>query len=177
LFRVGQSFLVGLAIFLILVPLIFFGFITVGIGFVCLLPVFCLLFIFGWILYIIIEQAQAAIVLEDLGIVDGFKRGWQIVKTNAVPTILMSLILGIGSIIVTIILAIPLMLAFIPAYMSMRGSLIPIYISFACCALYVPVLILFNGIVTAYVQSAWTLTFMQLAAPKEEAPVIIEANA
>lgn len=176
----GLNFLIGLAIFLIFVPLILLGVVTAGIGFVCLLPVFCLLIPISWILSIIIEQAQAAIVLEDLGILDGFKRGWQIVKTNAMPTILMSLILGVGSFIVIMIVAIPLMLAFIPVIMSMsilRESLVPLYISLACCAFYMPVLILFNGIVTAYIQSAWTLTFMQLAAPKEEAPVIIEANA
>jgi hypothetical protein len=176
----GLNFLIGLAIFLVFVPLVLIGVVTAGIGFVCLLPVFCLLFLLGWILYIIIEQAQAAIVLEDLGIVDGFMRGWQIVKTNAIPTILMSLILGIGSFIIGLILAIPLILAFIPALMSMnvlRGSFVPLYISLACCALYMPVLILFNGILTAYIQSAWTLTFMQLATSKEEAPVIIEANA
>jgi hypothetical protein len=176
----GLNFLIGLAIFAIFVPLILLGVVTAGIGFVCLLPIFCLLIPIGWILSIIIEQAQAAIVLEDLGIMDGLKRGWQIVKTNAMPTILMSLILGVGSFIVGLIVAIPLILAFIPALMSMsaiRESLVPLYISLACCALYMPVLIFFNGILTAYIQSAWTLTFMQLAAPKEEAPVIIEANA
>ena len=176
----GLNFLVVFAIFAIIIPFILLGVVTAGIAFLCLLPVLCLLIPLSWILYIIIEQAQAAIVLEDLGILDGFKRGWQIVKTNPIPTILMSLILGIGSFIIVMIVAIPLMLAFIPAFMSMsvlRGSLIPIYISFACCALYMPVLILFNGIVTAYIQSAWALTFMQLAGPKEEAPVIIEANA
>jgi hypothetical protein len=176
----GLNFLIGLAILVIFVPLILLGVVTAGIGFVCLLPIFCLLIPIGWILSIIIEQAQAAIVLEDLGMMDGLKRGWQIVKTNAVPTILMSLILGVGSFIIGLIVAIPLILAFIPALMSMsvlRQSLVPLYISLACCALYVPVLIFFNGILTAYIQSAWTLTFMQLAAPKEEAPVIIEANA
>jgi hypothetical protein len=176
----GLNFLVGFAIFLIFVPLILLGVVTAGIAFVCLLPVFCLLFLMGWALYIIIEQAQAAIVLEDFGILDGFKRGWQIVKTNPIPTILMSLILGVGSFIIVMIIAIPLMLAFIPVFMSMnilRESFVPLYISLACCAVYMPVLILFNGILTAYIQSAWALTFMQLAGPKEEAPVIIEANA
>jgi hypothetical protein len=40
-----------------------------------------------------------------------------------------------------------------------------------------PVLIFLNGILTAYIQSAWALTFMRLAKPKEDAPVMIEANA
>jgi hypothetical protein len=46
-----------------------------------------------------------------------------------------------------------------------------------CFAAYQPVLILLNGILTAYIQSAWTLTYMRLTAPKENAPVLVEANA
>jgi Zn-dependent protease with chaperone function len=156
------------------------GVVTAGIGFVCLLPLFCLLIPIGWILSIIIEQAQAAVVLEDLGMLDGFKRGWQIVKTNAVPTIVMSLILGVGGAIISVIVSLPIILAFIPVFMSMstlRESLTPLYISLVCCAVYMPVLIFFNGILTAYIQSAWALTFMQLAGPKEDAPVFVEANA
>jgi len=92
----------------------------------------------------------------------------------------MFLILGIGSFIIGIILALPLIIAFIPVFMGLamlRQSLTPLYISLACCVIYMPVLIFFNGVLTAYIQSAWALTYMRLAQPKEEAPVIIEANA
>ena len=176
----GLNFLIGLAFLIILVPLILFGVITAGIGFVCLLPIFCLLIPVGWILYIVIEQAQAAIVLEDLGILDGIKRGWEIVKTNVMPTIIMSLILGIGGGIFGLIVALPLILAFIPILIglgTLRESLTPLYFSLACCAVYIPVLIFFNGILTAYIKSAWALTFLRLTKPKDETPVFIEANA
>jgi len=119
-------------------------------------------------------------VLEDLGMLDGFKRGWQLVKTNAAPTILMSLILGIGGGIIGVIVALPIIVAFIPVLAglgTLRQSLTPVYISLACCAVYLPVLIFLNGVLTAYIQSAWTLTFMQIAQPKENTPIIIEANA
>jgi hypothetical protein len=191
----GLNFLIGLAIFaVIIVPLILLGVIfatgsmagraaTAGItvlGFVCLIPIFCLLIPIGWILSVIIEQAQAAIVLEDLGMLDGFKRGWQIVKKNAVPMIIMFLILGIGGAVIGVIVSLPLIFAFIPILVglgTLRQSLTPIYISLACCVVYLPVLIFLNGILTAYIQSAWALTFMQLAQPKEDTPIIIEANA
>jgi hypothetical protein len=176
----GLNFLIGLAILVIFIPFILLGVVTAGIGFVCLIPLICLFIPVGWILSIVIEQAQAAIVLEDLGMWDGLKRGWQIVKTNVMPVIVMSLILGIGGGIIGIVLALPVILAFVPVFISMgtlRQSLAPLYISLACCAVYMPVLIFFNGILTAYIQSAWALTFMQLAQPKEDAPAIIEANA
>jgi hypothetical protein len=189
----GLNFLIGLAVFIVIViPLIllgvaFFagaggsrvGMAIVGL-FVCLIPLLCVLIPISWALSIIIEQAQAAIVLEDLGLLDGFKRGWQIVKTNALATIVMWLILALGGGILSIILAMPVIIAFVPLLMgigTLRQSFVPLYISLACCAVYMPVLIFFNGILTAYIQSAWALTFMQLAQPKQEAPVIIEANA
>jgi len=191
----GLNFLIGLAIFaVILIPLILFGVVfamggmagraattsATVLGLACFLPIICLLIPIGWALSIIIEQAQAAIVLEDLSMLDGFKRGWEVVKTNAVATILMSLILGIGGGIIGVIVALPLIGAFIPVLVglgTLRQSFAPFYISLACCAVYLPVLIFLNGILTAYIQSAWALTFMQIAQSKENTPIIIEANA
>jgi len=176
----GLNFLVGLAFAVILIPLILLGVFTAGIGFVCLLPVICLLVPIGWVVSVILEQAQPAIVLEDLSMLDGFKRGWQIVKSNAGPMVVMALILGMGSFIIGMIVALPLIIAFVPLIIgmgSLRQSLTPLYIALACCLAYMPVLIFLNGILTAYVQSAWALTFMKLTQPKEEAPIIIEANA
>lgn len=190
----GLNFLVGLAVFVvILIPLILMVVMAVTggltgrgsagltlVGFACLLPIICILIPIGWVLSIIIEQAQAAIVLEDLSMVDGFKRGWQIAKSNVGPVVVMALILGIGGGIIGVILAIPVVIAFVPVIIGMgtlRESLTPLYIALACCFAYMPVLILLNGVLTAYIQSAWALTFMKLAQPKEDAPIIFEANA
>ena len=192
----GLNFLIGLVVFVVIfIPLILLvvavvsgglmgGNAAAGIGiiglFACLIPFLCLLIPINWALSIIIEQAQAAIVLEDIGITDGFKRGWQIAKSNVGPVIVMSLILGIGGGIIGVIVAIPIIIAVVPLIIGMgtlRESLTPVYIALACCLAYLPVLIFFNGVLTAYIQSAWALTFMQLASPKEEAPVMIEANA
>lgn len=191
----GLNFLIGLATFVvILIPLILLGVAaitgsmggragTVGIaliGFACFLPIFCLLIPIGWILSVIVEQAQNAIVLEDLNMLDGFKRGWEIVKANAVPIIIMMLILGIGSGIIGVIIALPIIIAVVPAFIGIAVSqqtLTPFYIAAACCVAYFPVLLFFNGVLTAYIQASWTLTYLRLVKPKEEAPVIIEANA
>ena len=176
----GLNFLVGLAIIVLIIPFVLLGVVTAGVGLVCLIPILCLLVPVGWALSIIIEQAQAAIVLEDLSIVGGFKRGWQIVKSNPGPVVVMSLILGIGGAVAGGVIAIPLIIAFIPiivGFGSLRETFAPLYIALACCLAYAPVLIILNGIMTAFIQSAWALTFMKLAQPKEDAPLIFEANA
>jgi len=178
----GLNFLAGLAFAVLIIPLVLVGVLTAGVGFVCLLPVLCLLIPIGWVVSVIIEQAQAAIVLEDLNMLDGFKRGWQVVKSNAGPVVVMALILGFGGGIIGVIVSLPLILAALPVIIGMgtlRESLTPLYIALACCLAYMPVLILLNGVLTAYIQSAWALTFMKLSQPAQptNAPVIFEANA
>ncbi len=176
----GLNFLIGLAFLVILLPLVLFGVITAGIGFLCILPLLCVLIPLGWLVMVVTEQAQAAIVLEDLGMVDGFKRGWEIVKANVGPMIVMALILGIGGAVIGVIIALPIIIAAIPLIIgaaSLPESLTPVYLAVACCAAYFPILLFLNGILTAYIQSAWTLTYLRLTQQKEEAPVIIGANA
>lgn len=177
----GLNFLIGLAFIVIFIPLVLFGVLTAGIGFLCIIPLLCVMVPLSWLIALILEQAQPAIVLEDLGMLDGFKRGWQIVKSNAGPMIVMALILGIGSVVIGLIIAIPIILAVVPLIImgagSLRESLTPVYIALACCAVYLPVLIFFNGVLTAYIQSVWTLTYLRLARPKEDIPVLFEANA
>lgn len=176
----GLNFLIGLAFFIIFIPLILFGVLTAGIGFLCIIPLLCIMVPISWAVMAIVEQAQNAIVLEDLTMLDGFKRGWEIAKANVVPILIMMLILGVGSTILGLIIALPVIVAVVPLIVGadkLQQSLTPIYITAACCVVYFPVLLAFNGILTAYIQSTWTLTYLRLAPPKAEAPVIIEGNA
>lgn len=177
------NFLIGLAFFVIIIPLVLIGVLTAGVGFICVIPLICLLIPIGWVLSVIVEQAQAAIVLEDLSMVDGFKRGWQIVKSNPGPMVIMALILGVGGAIIGLVISIPIVIAVLPVVIgmnSLRESMTPIWIALACCLAYMPVLIFLNGVLTAYIQAAWALTYMNLsqpAQPKDDAPMILEANA
>lgn len=175
----GLSFLIGLIFLIIFIPLILLGVVTAGVGFICILPLICILFPVALVVGIIVEQADAAIVIENLSMFDGFKRGWDIFKTNWGPLLVMMLILGIGGAIVGTVFAVPLLIAVLPAaFGAAQGNNNMFIIAAACCILYLPVLIFLNGLLTAYIQSAWTLTFMRLTAkPQENAPVFVEGNA
>jgi len=176
----GLSFLVGLVFFVILMPLVLIGVFTAGVGFLCILPLICILIPVAIAVNLVLEQANAAIVLEDLGMFDGFKRGWEVVKNNAGATIIMALILGIGGGIVGLVIAIPIFIAIVPiVFGAAAETTAMLWVGIACVALYLPVIIFFNGVLTAYIQSAWTLTFMRLTAPapKLDEPLVFEANA
>ncbi|MFZ5822359.1 MAG: hypothetical protein ACOYYJ_20915 [Chloroflexota bacterium] len=178
----GLSFLVGLAFLVILLPLVLLGVLTAGVGFLCLLPLICLLIPVGWAVSLILEQANRAIVLEDRSMLDGFKRGWEIVKGNVGTLVVMSLILFGISFVLGIVIALPILIAVFPAIiafaMNEGRSFTPLYIAIGVICLYAPISWLLNGILNTFTQSAWTLTWLRLTRNPEplEAPVFAEPN-
>ncbi|MGD8402753.1 MAG: hypothetical protein PVJ21_03765 [Anaerolineales bacterium] len=178
----GLSFLIGLAFFLILIPFILFGVLTAGVALLCLLPLICAFIPLGFAVAIIIEQANRAIVLEDLGIFDGLKRGWEIARSNIGSLLVMGLILFGITFVTGLIIAIPIFIVVFPtifAFAMGKGqSFTPLYVALACICLYIPVSWLLNGVVTTFSQSAWTLTYMRLTQTPEaqESSASVEPN-
>jgi membrane-anchored glycerophosphoryl diester phosphodiesterase (GDPDase) len=179
----GLSLLIFLIALVVFIPVVLggvlFSALTAGIGLLCLLPLICLLVPLLWALSVVIEQANVAIVLENLSIGDGFRRGWEVVRANVGPILILTLIIFIGSGVVGLIIAIPLIAAVFPLIFSAASNnTSPIWITVVCCALYFPILLILSGILNAYVQSVWTLTYMRLTKPPQDnAPVVLEANA
>jgi len=174
------SFLIGLAFVVLFVPLGFFGVLTAGI---CLLPLICILIPVAWVVSVTIEQANRAIVLEDLGIMDALRRAWEIVRSNIGPLLIMSLILGGISILAGLVIALPIFIVVFPTVFTLflgRGdSLTPLYVAGICICLYLPVSLVAGGILTTFTQSSWTLTYMRLTREKgtPDSPILPEADA
>jgi hypothetical protein len=146
---------------------------------ICLAPLACLMIPVAWVVGVVVEQASVAIVAEDLGIMDGLKRGWEVVRLNPGPMLVMWLILVLAiGFLGGMIIAIPMMFTFGPIIAGIIGGLLaegfwPVIGGFAFAALcfvaYLPFLIVLGGILRTYIGSAWTLTFLRLTAA--EAPI------
>jgi hypothetical protein len=153
-----------------------FGIVPIMIGCFCLLvPV---MFVVG----MIIRQAENAIVLEDLPVMPAISRGWEVFKANLGPIVLMAIILAVLGVVVGLIIALPILAIVVPAALTFalgnQQNWTPMIFAGICLCLYVPVVWVLNGILTAYTESAWTLTYMRLTAkPQDDAPVVVEANA
>ena len=175
----GLVLLVGLAFLVVLLPLVLFGVLTAGVGFICALPLICVLIPVGWMVAAVVEQSNVAIVKEDLRTLDGLRRGWEIVKNNLVSIIVMGLILFGLAFVFGFIMAIPVFLIVFPAILAMGLSegqnMTPLYVAGLCFVAYLPVLIVLQGILSAYIESAWTLTYLRLTGPRESLPA--QANA
>jgi hypothetical protein len=129
-----------------------------------LIPVF-------WVLLTFVEMANIAIVVEDLSITDGIRRGWDVFRDHLGEMILMGLILIAGGFIVSMILAIPFIATMFPLMFGVMalalGNSTPlangaVVIAGLCCVSYLPILIILGGIVRAYLSAAWTLTYLRL---------------
>ena len=139
-------------------------------GALAILPVmvgcFCLFIPIMFILGMIFNQAQRAIVLEDLGVMPSISRGWEIFRANLGPIILMAIILIVIAFVVGLVIAIPLLIIVVPTMIAYVAggtqNTTPLILMGVCFCLYLPVLILLNGVLTSYTESVWTLTYMRL---------------
>jgi hypothetical protein len=174
----GLNLLVGVIIFLgvmavimvMIIPTVF----TFGL---CLIPLICLFIPAMWVVSVLIEQANVALVVENLGITEAISRGWRVVRDNIGNMIVMSLILFLGiGLIGGLIIGIPLLIVGTPAMMgvvagtsaALRNGMI---VSGLLFLVYLPVLFLLSGILKSYTTSAWTLTYLRLTAKPSQSLV------
>jgi len=180
----GLSFFFGLAFLIILIPLILLGVVTAGVGFLCLLPLVCVLVPLALIAAVVIEESNVAMVTENLRLTDGVRRGWNVVKKNPGPIFVIWLITTVASFIVGLVIALPLLIAVVPTAIGFAatGGQPPaamIIIGGLCLAVYLPIMLVANGILTTYVGSVWTLTYLRLTRPGENKDIapVLSANA
>ena len=175
----GLSFLIGLLFFVIMLPFIGIGVVTMGVGLLCLLPLICILIPVSMIVGLVLELANVAIVKEDLGMWEGWRRGWDLARANIGPMVGMALILFVIAFAVGLVVAIPFIIILFPTMIATFAgggeNMTPLLIGGLCMVAFLPVGILINGVMNTYVGSAWTLTYLRLLpVQSNSAPVIVE---
>jgi hypothetical protein len=172
------SFIVVILLFLLFLPLVV---ITIGLAALCFVPLVCILVPLGLFISLIVQQSGIAIVVEDVGIREGLRRGWAVVRDNLGPMILMGLILVIGVFgIGSFIIGLPFLFIISPAVLAAifqqpggAGNLLEggLLVSALCFLGYLPVLLVLSGILRSYYESAWTLTYLRLRGRPQAAVV------
>lgn len=191
----GLSLILGLPVFIIamVIAVVVVGGIaasggneTAIVGILGMTPIMigclCLLVPVMFVLGMIFRQAENAIVLEEMNVLPAITRGWEVFKANLGPIILLAIILGVIGFVASFVIAIPIFLIVFPAMLTFAlgqgQNLTPLYMMGACLCLFIPVAWLLQGIITAYAEAAWTLTYMRLTKPQDNAPIVAaEANA
>ena len=182
----GVMLLIGIGISLVFLVIFgcmtLIGAVTMGLGFICLQPLFLLMYPLMLVLYGIIEESQAAVVVDDLGVTDAIQRGWELVKTNFWRIVLISLIVYLGITILGSIVMIPFMIPFFFFPFFMEGSSnfdmrTMMLITGGFTLLFLPVMALVQGIGMTFLKTTYTLVYLRLTRPRDIAPVVPEANA
>lgn len=174
------NLLVGIVIFLaamvLVVGLILGSIATLGLLLLCSIPFICLIIPIAAAISVIIDQATIAIVVENLGILDGLRRGWEVVRDNLGPMVVMWLILNLAIAMVGgLIIALPMIMVVGPIVIALfsggeQALQTGLIVSGICFLGYLPFLVVLSGILNSYIRSGWTLTFLRLTTPSSSTP-------
>ena len=157
-----------------------FGAVTAGIGFICIQPLFILLYPIMIILYAVIEQSQAAVVADDMGVVDAITRGWNLVRQNFWRFLLISLIIYLGITFLSSLVVMPFIVPFFflpflidnPQIELSTQSIILFVAAFSVILL--PVMALVQGITITFMKATYLLVYLRLTRDSKSQPVLLE---
>lgn len=127
------------------------------------------------------SQALRALILEDLGVFKSMARGWEVFSKNIGGLILMAIILFVISLIIGVLMAIPVYIAFVPLFLKLVEGEITSWRPFLLVGLfllcYSPIAWFINGVLRTYIETIWTLVYMRVTGPKEDALISLPADA
>lgn len=144
---------------------------TLGLGLLCLIPLICILVPLGILYGVFIEMANVALVVEDVDVFEALQHSWALLRQNFANVAVMALILLIGGGVLSFLIALPIILVALPTLLAfLIGSSEAIWgglaISGVLLLIGIPFVILLSGMLRSYILSAWTLTYIELSAPK-----------
>ncbi len=173
------NFLLGLMSFILvlvlIVPSILAIVATKGLGALLVLPMMCIallcLGVLFWVLGIILQQANVAIVAENLGVIEGIQRGWSVFRANLGSLFVIAIFIAIIGGVIGFIIGIPFLFILLPIFLAdisggvfQSGNIaqVGIIAAIAILAIDLPIAIFLGGVLQSYIGSLWTLTFRRL---------------
>jgi hypothetical protein len=155
-----------LAMLILIAAVILFSFLTLGIGLLCVLPLFILLTLGVILVYALMEQGVSAVLVDNLGVFSALQRAWELVKKKPGVMTLMSIISYLVAIAAIMIISIVMT---IPMSGSSQGSEPNVqsverlsrnfnFWIMVFLALYAG----FQGFLLTFLQSIWTLIYLRL---------------
>jgi hypothetical protein len=144
---------------------IFFSALTLGIGLLCVVPLFILLIVVAILGYALMEQSVSAVLVDNLGVSGAVQRAWDLVEKNPGVMTLMSLINFIGAIVLVMMISISMMIPMF-GFGSNPGSAPDVQaferLSILWMLVFLPLYAVFQGILVTFLQSVWILIYLRL---------------
>lgn len=157
----------------VVAPGVVLSVLTFGLGFLCLIPLVCVLAIVSVILNVIAYFGQIAAVVENLGVLEALRRAWALITANLGQIVVLGLILFFIGFGIGLVLVLPMLLTVAPAIIAAVGFANEsravgyggLAFALVCCALYLPVLMVAGGILQTWLTATWTLAYKRLTQP------------
>lgn len=168
----GVSLLIGAAISTVVLLLfgcmMLVGTATLGLGMICLQPLFLLLYPAMLLAYSLVEQSQAAVIADKLGVAAAIRRAWALLRANFWGFVLVSLVLYFGIFILSSIVMLPFMAPFLFLPLVADSSRTGLdfqalgWILLAFSLILLPVLALVQGFSMTMMKSAFMILYLRL---------------
>jgi len=189
--RLGEAFRLGTRYFWRLLSfrlvMLLFGVVLAGLVLVaaigslgiCLIPLICIGIPLAFLITVYVSLAQVALIDDEQRTLDGFRRGWEVLRASPGPALLMGLILLGGGLIVALILAVPIFLLMLPLFVALASEeqtvvVGGVLIASLCTLGLLPILLVVNAVLQTFLNGAWTLTYRRLTGKAAGAPALPE---
>jgi asparagine N-glycosylation enzyme membrane subunit Stt3 len=124
------------------------------------------------------SQAQRALILEDLGVFKSIARGWEVFRKNIGGLLVVAVIGFFINLIIGLIIAVPIYIAILPLlFKILEGGITswsPFILAVTFLLCYTPIAWFLNGILITYTETVWTVIYMRVTKPNEEAPLLLQ---
>lgn len=153
---------------------------TLGLANLCLWPLSFLTYPLLYAAMTVMEMAEAAMVVDGLGVMDALRRTWKIILANKMSIFIMALLMYIVLGMVSSFIFIPFFLpiSFLPILIS--EDILPrsfLWVFGLGYLVILPVMAFVQGIVLAITKTSWTLTYLRLSAAPSNEPAFSGENA
>jgi len=159
--------------------MILFSAVTMGLGALCFQPLFLLLIPLSVLVMAFLEQAESAIIADELGVMDAVKRAYELIRANLGKYVLITIVIYLGMSVLTSLLFFPVM---IPMFFLMLrnmdanmgfSSMMRMEAVFGIVLF--PIMALVQGFTLTYLKSAMMVTYLRLTRLSAMAQPEIEA--
>lgn len=153
--------------------------VTLGLASICLAPLSFLLYPALFVWYVCMEQSMAAIVADNMNVMDAARQGWQIFRNNIAGVVVVGLVLYFGVSLIAGIAIMPMIVPFFALPFALgvddfnRSILL---VAGICATIYLPVFAIFQGAMLALMKSGWVLTYLRLTRSPKLQPLLQEVT-
>ena len=161
----GRILVINLIPLVLVIFAILLVVLTLGI---CIFPLICLAVPLALAVSVLVKLASNAVVVEDLSVGEAVEKAWQIMQTRLGELVILGLILVVAGFIASLVIGAPFLLTAAPFLTGLivgSEEVVQTGVGFlvVCGALYIPVMILLNAVLTTFANGAWTLAYRRWA--------------